>query len=380
MPKIFSADSVTVPTPARDVLGSKYNNFVLNNTNANTENGNNTITSNERPLKTNSTIKMNINHLGGQSKVQNSCSNGSPKVQSISACYDRYPKPGCYGTLQIFPMKNVNSEINGKFDGVNNELEKLFARRRRKDEEDVCKQEQERLDEILKMCADFERENKNVQHSPIVQNRIKTNGSLPRDKKIPDFPGQQRVFFPTTPDMVRKKSGYENVLLNNDNKIEIDGKPYNRSFSTTSSEGSCRSPAIPTDYDGVSSNGRSVVPQSPRSKIRTCPSPKKEKKLNEYDELLQTFENKLKTEFPKVDESPTRIINNGNREFKLPSPEIIKCSPEKMTNNSMNFSSDFFSTTDLEGRRTKIMDQIRNIKIEIDELQGHKEEVFREVI
>lgn len=316
-PKVFSADSITVNAPAKDVLGSKFDNFSRN-----------LMQTIAMPAESTVLTKINgtnmANGSGGHSANGHlvngiNCNGGSPKLQPLSACYDRYPKPGSYGSLQVFPMNGINSEINNAKENFCDD---------RPIEDEIKKTEQDRLDEILKMCADFERQNQNVQsHSPIVQNRIKTNGSLPREKKSPLSPehigGTTNVFFPPSPGDFRSvnanqpssphtphktNTGYENVKLFSGHKTDLSSSSSR--FAENKSD--LMSPLHLTNgnsmngYENIMSPIKSpvgYVPQSPRTRIKTCcMSPKKEhtstpiQRKTDYDLLVQSFEEKLRTE------------------------------------------------------------------------------------
>ncbi|XP_050738373.1 pleckstrin homology-like domain family B member 1 isoform X4 [Eriocheir sinensis] len=98
------------------------------------------------------------------------------------------------------------------------ELKKQQAVEERVREQEVASAERARLEEILTLCAEYERQQQQQgqggapgtsprgpqilphHHSPhytLTQNRIKTNGSLPRDKRLPSSPPPTGL--PTTP-------------------------------------------------------------------------------------------------------------------------------------------------------------------------------------
>lgn len=367
-PKVFTADSVTVNVPA-DVLGAKFNNFTKNFTQIFTRNDKN------------SNVQRNGNENNCVlTKVNNISMAGSPKIQPSSACYDRYPKPGSYGSLQVFPMNGVNSEINNT-NTDDSELQRHRAQIERLKEQEMSNAEQERLEEILKMCADFEKQNQNVQSSPIVQNRIKTNGSLPRDKKSPyvDLDGSQKtLFFPTTPNgSTTKSSGYENVKFGPSGRVELSKSPSGRYDNVNATQ---QSP--PTNgYENVNAT-KKYVPQSPRTKIRTCPSPKKEaSKKTEYDMLVQSFEEKLRMEIQSLREHKhfdgVKTVNQGQ--------EPLYGTLEKRNKNVNNLTLNIQREIDgkklgeLKQKRTKVLDNVRDLKTQISDLQRQEEEVLREV-
>jgi hypothetical protein len=137
-PKVFTAGSMTVNTPAKDVLGKNFNNFTKNITQNSinyTQNiSNDKGTKNNNVTKSNNHSIMMTNGHGGSNgtpvitstttsssattiltKVNNLSSNGSPptqKLQPPSPLYDRYPKPGTYGSMKIYPINGLSSPTN----------------------------------------------------------------------------------------------------------------------------------------------------------------------------------------------------------------------------------------------------------------------------
>lgn len=362
-PKVFAADSVTVNAPAKDVLGAKFNNFTKNLTQMFGKNEKNS----QQQQQQHSQRKVN-NNAGDtvpektapmdqpQWSVQQQqpqhhtipAASPSPKIQQFSACYDRYPKPGSYGSLQVFPMNNVNSEMNTEQTNTRSqvvpvaqettsqsspngngftELQRQRAQIERMQEQHISQLEHERLEEILKMCADFERQHEmttpptssslTVQSSPIVQNRIKTNGSLPREKK--PSPTAASPSANTSAGSVRR-SGYENVHIGADRQVRIGAETGDAAPSNGATTSALMSPfekafEQATASPGIARKNHAYVPQSPRTKIRTCVSPKRDaaaaaaasvaNKRAEYDALVQSFEEKLRLEIQLLRDNRT---------------------------------------------------------------------------
>lgn len=421
-PKVFTADSITVNAPAKDVLGSKFNNFTKNLTQMFSKNDKSNNQHQHNHQQQNHQRNNNFNQAAAQSapsnitesngvlsKVNNVSStsppvSSSPKVQQFSACYDRYPKPGSYGSLQVFPMNGINSEINtGTIDNGNHtngnagglsELHRQRAQIERMQEQEISKMEHDRLEEIIKMCADFERQNQNVQSSPIVQNRIKTNGSLPREKKSyeqHDHQSHQNLFFPNTPpvstDDHRPKptSGYENVQIFPGRRVEL----------STASPASARhehdqisTPNSANGYENVFTPKKSgYVPQSPRTKIKTCVSPKKENpspKKNEYDLLVQSFEDKLRMEIQLLRDNKN-FDTLKNEKVVSTEQEPIYGTLEKRNKNINNLTLNIKKDMDVrkveqyKNERKAVLSHVRELKTKISDLQRQEEEVLREV-
>lgn len=434
-PKVFTADSITVNTPAKDVLGSKFNNFTKNLSQIFTKNDNTknplppsaTQRNNNHVVSTVSSSssvssQMTSDQFGVLTKVNNVSSHpagplptsASPKVQQFSPCYDRYPKPGSYGSLQVFPMNGVNSEINNTVNPENHgsppnggagggltELHRQRAQIERMQEQEISKMEHDRLDEILKMCADFERQNQNVQSSPIVQNRIKTNGSLPREKKTfaNTSDSEQNLFFPQTPthstapstsnDQSNGKphSGYENVQILPGRRVDI--ATGNATLSPIPNRYPRADTVSPSNsingYENVGPPKKSYIPQSPRTKIKTCVSPKKEAtvKKSEYDMLVQSFEDKLRLEIQLLRENKNFDTLKQQGEKLAPQEQIygtLEKRNKNINNLTLNIRTDGRSSLEqMKTERKKILTAVRDLKTQISDLQRQEEEVLREV-
>ncbi|XP_041451599.1 uncharacterized protein LOC111078178 isoform X2 [Drosophila obscura] len=295
-PKVFTSDLVTVNMPAKDVLGQKYASFARNLA----ENHRNEKQMNNQYAKgagvgnnsgywnvpTNATIykEQQQQHQQHQHPQQQSHPDLLTKVNNDR--YDRYPKPGGF---QIYSMNGVNNDINnGSGNGSANASGNGGAE----------------LEDMLKICTEYADRNtsagvapppaahntsstSSITSSPIVQNRIKTNGSLPRDKKSP-FPqqpsGGSGGSSTTNLSLLSSASGYENVRLLGPNRVEINGQLHvpasaAGSAATAGSGGAGPSPAVRSSHENLGniSGGGKYVPQSPRTKIRTnCMSPKKD--------------------------------------------------------------------------------------------------------
>lgn len=336
-PKVFTADSVTVNAPAKDVLGPKYENFTRN-------------------LMEKSLPKVN-------------------NLPTKNNSYDRYPKPGSMSNLTVFPLNGINSEMNTSQDKLNvNPTEPAKIK------------DQDGIEEILKICVEYERQNTNsstssITSSPIVQNRIKTNGSLPREKKSPfhdlspqQFSPHSKQFFPA--DKKPVSSGYENVRLVAGQRVEINGVVA----SSSSSSG----------YENVP--GHKYVPQSPRTKIRTnCTlSPKRENPITanpptDYAQLVKNFEERLKLE---MKEKGINMKTDGNTLTSQQKSEEEKRKRNKNVHNlTLNISSVIGKdVASLDGKleiliklRDEYLLKIAKLKAQVSEIKQQEDEVMRDV-
>lgn len=283
-PKVFSSDLVTVNMPAKDVLGQKYASFARN------------LAENHRNEKQlNNQYAKGVGSNGGywnvpsnaaiykeqhQQQHQQAPQDLLTKVNNDR--YDRYPKAG---GLQIYSMNGVNSDINNGPATGNNSGTGGGAE----------------LEDMLKICTEYADRNNSmpsthnvsstssITSSPIVQNRIKTNGSLPRDKNKSPFPQQAGVASSANISLLSSSSGYENVRLLGPNRVEINGQIHvpasagdGGSSSGVSSNALAPTAAVRASHENLNQNhsattGGKYVPQSPRTKIRTnCMSPKKD--------------------------------------------------------------------------------------------------------
>ncbi|XP_050425692.1 pleckstrin homology-like domain family B member 1 [Adelges cooleyi] len=148
------------------------------------------------------------------------------------------------------------------------------------------------LEEVLNMCSDYEKQIQTERLNKPQQNRIKTNGSLPRDKKLGSTPDGSPV-SPCSPFHRQSPDFLENPT----------------------------SPSTLSDSVFLESN---FIPGSPRTRIRTIPSPIEH--YRDYDTL---------DDFSSLTIKRTRRTNreaNGHS-------DIVKRSPIRTINNSESNSS-----------------------------------------
>ncbi|XP_016980002.1 pleckstrin homology-like domain family B member 2 isoform X1 [Drosophila rhopaloa] len=279
-PKVFSSDLVTVNMPAKDVLGQKYASFARN------------LAENHRNEKQlNNQFAKGVGNNSGYWNVPSNAAIYKEQQQQQAPPdlltkvnndrYDRYPKAG---GLQIYSMNGVNSDINnGLVSGHNSNPGGGGGGAE--------------LEDMLKICTEYADRNNSmaapthntsstssITSSPIVQNRIKTNGSLPRDKNKSPFPQQTGAGSSANISLLSSSSGYENVRLLGPNRVEINGQIHVPASAGGggSSSGVAPTAAVRASHENLNQNnsgtaGGKYVPQSPRTKIRTnCMSPKKD--------------------------------------------------------------------------------------------------------
>ncbi|XP_061395837.1 dual specificity protein kinase splA-like, partial [Musca vetustissima] len=403
-PKVFTADLVTVNLPAEDVLGKKFTPKYVQTMAEAQRNEKNLLNArrNFNQSKQNNNIYDNVPltsvaamAAGASSSPKHHHQDHENSTKVKNNAYDRYPK---LGHLQIFPMNSINSEMNtntttspsqGVASPTNNSntatplsIYNNFQNSKAGDQgktKTISNNEKEHLDDMLKICSEYtDRQNQvapnatnnntnaSSNSSPIVQNRIITNGSLPRERKSPfqnndmqkSFEGSFNnlsVTGTTSADNpsenIYNSSGYENVRVLGPKRVEINGQ------SNSSME----------NYENVVVG--KYVPQSPRTKIRTtCMSPKKEQSFNaiisqkaepqaqtrtthnssssnnkqlEYDELLRTFGEKLQIEMEAIEESsryqpPTYSSGSSSASSAAHSPNYSNNTASRSNRNVHN--------------------------------------------
>ncbi|XP_071546028.1 uncharacterized protein [Panulirus ornatus] len=218
------------------------------------------------------------------------------------------------------------------------ELRKQQAVEERLREEEVAAAERARLEEILTMCAEYERQQQHPGPSPrpphpghsphytLTQNRIKTNGSLPRDKRLPSSPSAlsststsastpTSSTTPTTSGTFRAPTTSEDELNAIFSFDQPDlTSPIQRTTSLTRSgtlpsyppfpnpaplqvPSHSPSPSSPkSPYENVSPSYLTYpMPQSPRTRIKTIVGKERTERMERTDrrDNCEIFENRM---------------------------------------------------------------------------------------
>ncbi|XP_063698882.1 pleckstrin homology-like domain family B member 1 [Culicoides brevitarsis] len=293
------------------------------------------------------------------------------KLHLPSPAYDRYPSKNL-GQMKVYPI--TTPDRDEPVFHANGQKPQQQQPPANNDDSMLRREEQERLDEILLICTEYEKQNQTPTHgtlvgsaSPIVQNRIKTNGSLPREKKnlsplSPTGNSNGIAMSPLDSPKPQRASEYENL---HDSKRTYMNLPLKETSNTASGNG----------YENVFQIHKKNVPQSPRTRIRTCISPKvapaappeiPANRANEYDAIIKSFEEKLKVEI--------QLLQN-QEETPVPSTS------EGQTSTSPEISSSDNSSLLLERQteRSEIIKTIRHLKTQIADLENQQEEVHREM-
>ncbi|KAJ8942302.1 hypothetical protein NQ314_010098 [Rhamnusium bicolor] len=320
------------------------------------------------------------------------------------------------------------------------ELRRNQAQQDRIKEQEIEKAEQQRLEEILSMCAEYEKQSQCEKNKPITPNRIKTNGSLPRDKR-----GQYGPSSPsyTTPppsplDILHNELLKQNNHHNYEN-VNITFNPPSREITNVHYEnievrppehinGDYRSPERGSPYENVyiQHSTPGPYPSSPRTRIKTIVTSNKDNTTKETTELIENkfaileaeqillreAEQVLRQNLHNSKEFPpdhdifeSSSITTTPTKFILPledPEEISKSSPSPIENNKVDnesycLNNTFNSTKDfsksyneqneedrrrfeqLKKEKKDILSVISRIKRQMAEIEIQEEELHREI-
>ncbi|XP_017787931.1 PREDICTED: pleckstrin homology-like domain family B member 1 [Habropoda laboriosa] len=165
--------------------------------------------------------------------------NRNPKYEpkrSFGRVKSPTPSTGSGCSLEELRERQIDAE-NKRRDAEN---KRKLAQEERLREQEVERQEKMRLEEILAMCAEYERQN--AVEKPRQPNRIKTNGSLPRDKRLgynspfdsPKSPSKNQPHFSFDAAKQSNSASYENVCVQNSKIVFQNGNSTtNRRLQTT---------------------------------------------------------------------------------------------------------------------------------------------------
>ncbi|XP_077283657.1 uncharacterized protein LOC143909520 [Arctopsyche grandis] len=237
-PKVFSANSLTVNTPAKDVLNGKNvpSSYVTDNTPNSQKsvilNRNNAVEARNCSY-TNVTVKNQLGKVDqytktfdghrntptsiqlNQAQPNGQINKSNYKFQAPSPSFDRNP---------VFCNSPTYSE-NNEMSHSQNYQNFVDPYRKHFDDQSQRSLEQARIDEILNMCAEYEKQNSTgVPTTPTekkTHNKIITNGSLPRG-------------FQNNPNIIQSSDGFFR-------------------FDTTYNRPDALSNRIPNSPDGVKS-------------------------------------------------------------------------------------------------------------------------------
>ncbi|KAL3276180.1 hypothetical protein HHI36_020898 [Cryptolaemus montrouzieri] len=468
-PKVFASNAVTVNTPARDVLGKSPPDLhnlaknlpqsALNYSDLN-HNEKQKVKGGDRPLfgkKSPQYVNVSLNDAKNinnrvviyengikqqninldENELLSKTSSGSKNINvhrviTPSPGYNRNPGPYNRSVTPSPVTKNVNAihRRSGSLDQLTNgsiydnsedlnerkkeaEIKRNQAQQDRIKEQELEKAEQARLEEILNMCAEYEKQSQNEKNKPVTPNRIKTNGSLPRDKRqqisqspfgtspystppsspgVFDFSKTSPPSYENTPPnfpLPRNKitSNYENIdftppEVTNDRRNEINSYENVQLQST------------PTGH----------YPNSPRTRIKTFltaskdSSPKDASNIVENKFAILEKEQYLLENLNTTRDSTDNSIDGTTRKptptkFILPLEDVdlIHESYDKPANNcnvlngfvnrtnSVEFKTNRARYESLKKEKRRLLDVVGNLKTLMSEIEIQEEELHIEM-
>ncbi|RZF46018.1 hypothetical protein LSTR_LSTR004731 [Laodelphax striatellus] len=223
-----------------------------------------------------------------------------------SPAFDRNPS---YSTRKSVASPSPVSSWDSSVEDLTNRKADLENKRKqaqteRLSEQETEKLEQLRLEEILTMCADYEKQTQWEKQNKPHQNRIKTNGSLTKDK---------RLNSPSSPHFNKNFSFERDKLMASDNESKHSHRDQNGGQALS----------IPVhSYENVTLSH----PGSPRTRIKTI-LPNKENNRCEYS--LELIENRLAmlSDFSKSENHTNKFPNDDletddSIKIKVPTNDI----------------------------------------------------------
>ncbi|XP_066148266.1 pleckstrin homology-like domain family B member 1 isoform X1 [Euwallacea fornicatus] len=490
-PKVFTSNVPTVNVPVKDVLGKDIDslrkslpqsavNYVELNTNEKEQNkgtGQTIFAKQKQPQYVNVTVNETRNINNRVIIYENGCipksthvsfdhndlnnktatKNVNVNVNRINAphspSFNRNPTQ-CYRSITPSPISN-NIKLEHRRSGSVGELPANFvddldmfasrkheaeikrnqAQRDRIKEQELEKAEKQRLEEILNMCAEYERQaqNQGEKSKPPTPNRIITNGSLPREKR---HLGSSSPFNSPPPspleilhnELLKQSNHYENMSLNCVKpEPPIRASPYEnveiRHLSPISNK-DCVSP-----YENVTLQPQGSYPSSPRTRIKTFVHASKDSNIKAVEESIDSKFAAIETERKLLKEAEKVLRQNlhNSKEitednFNLGDQEPRKSTPtafiypldgqepprgslesrrsagkdeESISINNTADSSSFDSSTrsceeranpeqkqkveQLRKEKKEILSVISRIKRQMGEIEMQEEELHREI-
>ncbi|XP_068238737.1 pleckstrin homology-like domain family B member 1 isoform X2 [Palaemon carinicauda] len=293
------------------------------------------------------------------------------------------------------------------------ELRKKQAVEDRVKEQEAAAAERARLEEILNLCAEYERQHQGAttptprppSHSPLhpfTQNRIKTNGSLPRDKRLPSSP----TGLPTTPTSATSPTPTSTPTISSNLRCKATSEDeldaiFSFDSPDISNHGQCASltrngtlpnyppfpnpgplqvpshspsPSSPkSPYENVSPSYLTYpMPQSPRTRIKTIVGKERNERIDRKDNC-EIIENRMAIQGSDLQEGTCDSK-------KVKSPRMSRESEKNKENLSPNSRSESSSSLDLPAPpkpprsprvdRSVLGDSPTNTKVNVDNPQS----------
>lgn len=312
-------------------------------------------------LKTYKTNSINFTENNVPKNLNNSVDNISRKIHNLKLkTNESYPRVGSL-PLKIYPIIGTADQNAPKLSTPATPAEEM-----------------KELDEVLQMFTEYNNNNNNNNNnssrnasissigsgsidrsktSPLLQNRIKTNGSLPKN-------------FHT-------KDG--NYFFNNFQESNESTNKRNDSYGSID--------ALDTPKKSYHS------PQSPRTKIKTyIISPSKvntpitiqdnndvknrihDSNKSEYDTLIKTFEDKFRMDIFDIQNCENHGLNEVQR--NIDSPMYLYQNKVKTQTDESEYKA---NSNAIKIDKNEILINVRSLKMEISNLQRQESEIYHEL-
>ncbi|EEB10687.1 conserved hypothetical protein [Pediculus humanus corporis] len=458
-PKVFPPGSATVNSPAAAVLGhSRIPNGLLASADAKNKNSflslpvpseNGTLDYVEPPIpQTISSFPQKPSLCNFSQTLSSHQTNGSVTPESdaemnkvLSPKVPSLPSPAFNRNPPYVPDKNANSAQNKSFQNKSEYFEShtnsssdSFAfnttgiedssssssTNNRTDlnlfqDEKTGGPEKPRLDDILNMCAEYERQIQNERQTKVVpttptlqQNRIKTNGSLPREKRNNGLPsplagnsddefGQVFTFdSPNLPNnsgyclydnvhvingVLQSESNPESSRLHESSSNVVEGQEQYDISSVVSKHVYVENTLVinPQNHEKV------IPPQSPRTRIRTTVRDQSKEATNHALRKLSGFD-----DYDTADPVKYRDIspNMQNRKYLTPKSErdILRVKNNENAKENLCETESFLRQKKpsvdwgkLKVEKSTLLGIVTRLKSDINNLEQQEEEVLREI-
>ncbi|KAL1516913.1 hypothetical protein ABEB36_000745 [Hypothenemus hampei] len=244
-------------------------------------------------------------------------------------------RSGSVGELPANFVEDINSLTSRKHEA---EIKRNQAQRDRIKEQELEKVEKQRLEEILNMCAEYERQShtQSEKSKPPTPNRIITNGSLPRDKRGHLGPPSPFSTPPPSPleilhnELLKQSNHYENLSISH-GKPELPARPSpyeNVEVGRAELRNKQSEPVSP--YENVILH--SPYPPSPRTRIKTFVTANK-------DSNIKAVEESIDSKFAVI-ETERKLLKEAEKVLR------------KNLHNSKEITDDNFDLGDLEPRKS----------------------------
>lgn len=419
-PKVFSSNLVTTNTPAKDVLGLSKSlpRNALNYSELNVEKvqvtdktksdrqtfGSKSTTRNSHYVNVivnNETSAINnkvnlyengLNHPGKTNNVyidHNDLNLKHTSNKNVNLNRSLIPSPGYNrnpGPYKAELPQDICDEKSSDFDQKEAEIKRNQAQEDRVKEQEMEMMEQARLEEILSMCAEYEKQAQLERGKPPTPNRIKTNGSLPREKRQgspygtpPHSPAIDRAqtYENVSYNRSRVTSNYENVQLGSSDSVNTHSNSY-ENFTPTFCPPSPRTRIKTFLPNNNSSSKENIQPSSIDNKLTLL-----EMEIQMLKNLNGTKEISLNNSNTCRKPSPTKYI------LPLEDSNDIYNSEDKLNKNYQDtvLNGNVVSKStqvngenrDFKEERKIFFDAIQEIKRLIAEVETQEEELHREM-